>query len=245
MPANWTRNVLRHTACRCSGPHFGFECGFALTEACEVSTRAPWAARSGDDMKGPGTMKKILTALLAAAGLTLAAAGPSAAPEKEAAVGAQVTAKATVETVDMATRHVLLRAEDGSLQTVTVGPEVRNLAQVKPGDHVLVRVRLGVVAQIAPPHDDAPPVAAADIAGRAPEGARPAGLVGDAVRARVTFNSYDRRTKVVRFTLPDGVEKTGALQTKTMQDFAAGLKPGNKVDLTFIRSLAIAVEPSA
>ena len=41
----------------------------------------------------------------------------------------------------MAPRHVLLRHEDGSLETVTVGPEVRNLAQVKPGNEAKPRVR--------------------------------------------------------------------------------------------------------
>src|SRR4051812_10110913 len=118
-------------------------------------------------------MKKILTAALLTAGLTLLPAGPSMAREKEAAVAAQLNGKATVESVDMATRHVLLRNEDGSLQTITVGPEVRNLAQVKAGDRVLIRVRLGVLAEIAPPHDNSPAVAAADVVGRAPQGDRP------------------------------------------------------------------------
>ena len=202
-------------------------------------------ARQGNDRKGYEGMKKLLTAALLSAGLTLASASPSLAREKQAAVAAQITGKATVETVDMTTRHVLLRHEDGSLETITVGPDVRNLAQVKPGDHILVRSRLGVLAQIAPPHDDSPATATADVAGRAPEGSRPAGLVGDAVRVRVTFNSYDKRTRVVQFTLPDGTQQRGVIQTKTMQDFASGLKAGDKVDLTFVRSFAIAVEPAA
>ena len=189
-------------------------------------------------------MKRLLTAAVLLAGLAWTTIGPATAREKEAAVGAQIEAKATVETVDMATRNVLLRAEDGSLQTITVGPEVRNLAQVKPGDHVLVRVRLGVVAQMAPSHDDGPPVAQADVAGRAPEGDRPAGVVGDAMRVRVTFNSYDQTTKLVQFTLPTGEQKSTTLRTKTMQDFAAGLKSGDKVDVTFLRSFAVAVVPA-
>ncbi|MFO1025043.1 MAG: hypothetical protein U1E70_07670 [Acetobacteraceae bacterium] len=190
-------------------------------------------------------MKKAFAVSALAAALTFASLGPVAAREKEAAVGAQIEGRATVESVDMATRHVLLRNADGALQTITVGPEVRNLAQVKAGDKVLVRLRLGVVAQIAPPNDDTPPVAAADAAGRAPAGDRPAGLVGEALRVRVTIDGYDRRTRVVRYTLPNGQKHQTVLHTKTMQDFAAGLKAGDKVDVTFIRSLAVAVEPSA
>lgn len=189
-------------------------------------------------------MRKVFAVSLLAATLAFATLGPATAREKEAAVGAQLEARATIESVDQATRHVLIRNEDGSLQTVTVGPEVRNLAQVKAGDKVLVRVRLGVVAQIAPPNDATPPVAALDATGRAPQGDRPAGLVGEALRVRVTFDSYDRRGKVARYTLPNGQKHSTVLKTKAMQDFAAGLKAGDKVDVTFIRSLAVAVVPS-
>ncbi|HVZ09128.1 hypothetical protein [Rhodopila sp.] len=186
-----------------------------------------------------------MTAAVVAAGLVLATAAPSVAREKQAAVGTELLGKATIESVDMQTRHVLLRGDDGTLQTVTVGPQVQNLGQVKPGDRVSVRVRLGVLAQMAAPNDAAPPVGQADIVGRAAPGARPAGLVGEAFRVRVTFNSYDPKTRIAHITLPDGNQASGVLHTKTMQDFAAGLKAGDKVDVTFIRSVAIAVTPGA
>jgi hypothetical protein len=189
-------------------------------------------------------IKKLLIAAALTAGLALTGAGAATAKEKAAAVGAQLETKAVVESVDVATRKVLLRAEDGSLQTVTVGPEVRNLPQVKAGDHVLIRIRLGVVAQMAGANESTPPVAQADVVGRAPDGDRPAALVGDALRVRVTFNAYDPKTKLVQFTLPTGEQKSTVLRTKTMQDFAAGLKPNDKVDVTFVRSFAIAVVPA-
>ena len=171
-------------------------------------------------------------------------AGAKSAPQG-AAVGAQVELKATVETVDLTDRHVLLRDEAGNLETVTVGPEARNLDQVKPGDHVIVRIRLGVVAQMAPSDGSGGPVAQADIAGRTAPGERPGGLVGTATRVRVTFNTYDKKTKKVAFTLPSGEQQSTIIKTKAMQDFAAGLKSGDKVDLTFLRSLAIAVVPAS
>ncbi len=192
-------------------------------------------------------MKRFLAAGLFALGLVLSAGHPAGAKQvpKGAAVGAQVELKATVETVDLKDRHVLLRAEDGSLETVTVGPEARNLEQVKPGDHVIVRLRLGVVAQLAPSDGSGAPVAQADIAGRTAQGERPGGLVGTATRVRVTFNSYDKKSKKVAFTLPSGEQQSTVIKTKAMQDFAAGLKSGDKVDVTFLRSLAIAVVPAS
>jgi hypothetical protein len=191
-------------------------------------------------------MKHFVTASLLALGLVFWSAHNADAKSapKGAAVGAQVEVKATVETVDMKDRHVLLRGEDGNLATITVGPEVRNLGQVKPGDHVIFRVRLGVVAQMASPDASSAPVTQADIAGRTPEGARPGGLVGTATRVRVTLNSYDAKSKKVVFTLPSGEQETTVIRTKQMQDFAAGLKSGDKVDLTFLRSVAVAVVPA-
>ncbi len=192
-------------------------------------------------------MRKFFGAGLFALGLVLWAAHPADAKQAPhgAAVGAQVELKATVETVDMTDRHVLLRAEDGSLETVTVGPEARNLDQVKPGDHVIIRMRLGVVAQMAPSDGSGEPVAQADIAGRTAQGQRPGGLVGTATRVRVTFNTYDKKSKKVAFTLPSGEQQSTVLKTKAMQDFAAGLKPGDKVDVTFLKSIAIAVVPAS
>ncbi len=187
-------------------------------------------------------MKHSIAAGLLAIGLVVSSQAPAA--PKAAAVAAQVEAKAIVESIDQTTRHVLLRNEDGTLETVQVGPEVRNLPQVKAGDHVLIRIRLGVLAEMAPADGSGPPVAQANITGRTPAGSKPGALVGDAVRVRITFNSYDRKTKTVSFALPSGEQKSTVLRTKPMQDFAAGLKAGDKVDVTFARSFAVAVVPS-
>ena len=46
---------------------------------------------------------------------------------------------ATVEEVDAAKGHVTLKGPKGNVVPLTVGPEVRNLAQVKVGDQVRVR----------------------------------------------------------------------------------------------------------
>jgi hypothetical protein len=153
-------------------------------------------------------------------------------------------AKAVVESVDHATRTILLRGEDGDLLSMKAGPEVRNFAQVKPGDRVVARVRLGVMAEMTPPGASGAAVQQADVGGRATPGSKPGGFAGQAMRVRVTVNSYDPQTKTVAFTLPSGEQKTKALQAPSMQDFAAHLKPGDKVDVTFVRSIAVAVLPA-
>ena len=60
-------------------------------------------------------------------------------------------AKATVESVDLRTRVVLLREDNGDLESVIASPELRNLAQVHAGDSVLVSIQRSVVLEIGKP----------------------------------------------------------------------------------------------
>src|SRR6185437_6236793 len=60
-----------------------------------------------------------------------------------------VEAKARVESVDQKTREVLLRGDNGELETIVASPEVRNLAQIHPGDYVLVSVHRSVALEMS------------------------------------------------------------------------------------------------
>jgi len=54
-------------------------------------------------------------------------------------VTSSVTVKATVDAIDYDKRTVVLRSEDGRTTTkLDVGPEVKNFAQVKKGDVLVV-----------------------------------------------------------------------------------------------------------
>ena len=55
---------------------------------------------------------------------------PTAVP---VVVAQERTTAAIVEDVDPQARHVLLRLPDDTLVTLKVGPEAKNLAQIKPG----------------------------------------------------------------------------------------------------------------
>jgi hypothetical protein len=190
-------------------------------------------------------MRHVFAALLIAAGVAAWAGSPAIAASQPAPKGAEVVIHAelhaTVESVDLPARQVLLRDDAGKLETVKVGPEARNLGQVMPGDHVTVVLNLGVLAQLAPSNGAGPVIAQTEFAGRTPLGAKPGAGMGDALRVRVLFNSYDPKTKVVSFTLPSGEHATRELLAPDMQKFASGLKSGDKVDVTFVRVVGIAV----
>jgi hypothetical protein len=65
-------------------------------------------------------------------------ATPSATAGPVVAIQAKTTA-AIVEDVDPRARHVLLRLPDDSLITLKVGPEAKNLSQIKPGDGITAK----------------------------------------------------------------------------------------------------------
>jgi hypothetical protein len=149
---------------------------------------------------------------------------------------------ATVETVDMSTRQVLLRTPDGTRATVVAGPEVRNLPQLRAGDRVTVTYQEAVAVQMAQP-GAAPPNAAALVTQRAALGQLPGGAVSGVVSARVTVNSVAPDGTSVTFTGPSGVVHTTEVWDPQMQSFVQRLRPGDQVDVGYANELAVRVEP--
>jgi hypothetical protein len=90
-----------------------------------------------------------------------------------------------VESVDQTSRHVSLRGPQGGLVTVTAGPEVRNLQQVKPGDYVVVTYREALAAELAKPGSSAPPPQIVESASRAAPGSTPGASKEQMIKARV------------------------------------------------------------
>ena len=90
-------------------------------------------------------MNKLVAALLVSAGLiagsAIAADAPKAAPGEKLVpaviLGGAIKAEAEVVAVDLKARKITLKGEEGSIQEVVVGKEMRNLPQVKVGDRVV------------------------------------------------------------------------------------------------------------
>jgi len=151
-----------------------------------------------------------------------------------------IVRKAVVQTVDVEGRQVLLRGESGRMLSLDIGPEVRNLDQLESGDVVRLEYYESVAVKMA---DTSTPgeVTSVEIADRAPEGEKPGIAAGSAVNLVVTFVSYDPETSVVTFTMPDGTLDTTIVKPE-MRAFAEARRPGDRVDVTIIRGLAISIE---
>jgi hypothetical protein len=151
---------------------------------------------------------------------------------------------ATVEAIDQAKRLVTLRGESGKTETIEVSPEVRNLAQVKAGDKVVVQYYQGLAAQMTKKGEGTPvgQVDQAAVAGRAPVGEQPGAAVGSVITTTVIIESVNKAANTVTFRGPRGT-KTIAVKNPDAQKFIAGLKKDDEVDLTYSEALAISVEP--
>src|SRR4051794_9317852 len=150
---------------------------------------------------------------------------------------------ATVTSVDQATRMVGLKADDGSTTAFQVGPEVKNLAQVHPGDKVVVSYYRGLAAQVKAPGSTAPTnkVNQIDLATQAKPGQAPMAGAGSAVQATVVIEKVDTKANTVTFKRPDGLSRTVTVESQEGKDFLKKIKKGDKVDVVYAEALAIEV----
>jgi hypothetical protein len=148
---------------------------------------------------------------------------------------------ATVESIDLAKRLVVLKGPKGRTETVEVSQAVRNLAQVKVGDSVVVKYYASIAAVIVPKG------AATDLTNssgvtRAAEGAKPGVAVGNIVVATVVIQAVDKESHTVVFSGSDGLVRNVEVTDPDAQKFVATLKKGDQVEVTFGEALAVSVE---
>ena len=148
--------------------------------------------------------------------------------------------RAVVEHVDQNTREVRLRTMDGKELTVLAGPEVRNLAQVSAGDTVRLTYYESVAARMAEPGAGGPATTSV-ITSRAPEGSKPAGLVGATTDMVVEFLAYDPATGVVTFKTPEGSDRDRSMVNPAMRGFAAARRPGDRVAVQITNAVAASI----
>jgi hypothetical protein len=186
------------------------------------------------------SFRRISLATLAAA--LLGAAGCSTTPPAPTTVSQTQRITATVDAIDQAKRLVTLRGPDGKTMTAQVGPEVRNLGQVKVGDRVVMEYTEAIMAEVVKKGTG---TADAGVAvARAAPGQRPGAAAGDFVRIPVTIFDVDTVQNIVEVTGPRGFNRRITVRDPQMRQFIRGLKKGDEVEVTFTEAFAVAVEPA-
>ena len=184
------------------------------------------------------TTAACLAAILSVSAAAQAAA-PTAAPKGEA-VMASATVTATVVKVDQKTREVTLKGEDGKEFSFVAGEDVKNLAQVKPGDTVTATYAEALAYEVKKGGEMVGPATVVG-GGAAEPGARPAAGVARQTTVTVMITAIDPKAPSVTFKGPQGNTRT----IKVMHpEKLEGVSVGDTVQLTFTEAFGIKVEPA-
>ncbi len=165
---------------------------------------------------------------------------PAGSQDKPGVVIVETTEiKAKVDAVDQAKRLVTLTGPKGNTVTVKVGPEVKNLPQVKPGDTLTVRYLESVALFV---RKSGEPPAATETAGVevAPRGQKPAGMMVETREVTATVEAIDQAKRLVTLKGPEGKSRTIKVdpRVKRLQD----VKKGDQVVVRHTEGLAIYVK---
>ncbi len=181
----------------------------------------------------------VLAAAIASAALAQGQAQP-APGDKPGAVVADVTVlKAKVDAVDTDKRLVTVTGPRGNTVTLKVGPAVKNLDQVKPGDQIVVR-HLESVALFVRKSGEPPAAAEAATVQVAPKGAKPGAMAVDTVEVTGKVEAINYQKRTVTLKGPEG--KTKTIKVGPSVKRFNEVKKGDEVVLRYTEAMAISVQ---
>jgi hypothetical protein len=147
---------------------------------------------------------------------------------------------ATVVSIDMGSRDLLLIDSKGKMHKVNVSDQARNLDQVKVGDKVNAEYTEAISFQLKKRGSgDLPPASAQETMIRSPKGAKPAGAVGRTVTAFATVQAINTNKQFVTLRGPLGNDYD--VQVVDPAQLQA-VKKGDEVEVVYTEALAISVQ---
>lgn len=162
---------------------------------------------------------------------------PAAAPKGDGVI-ASVDVTATVMKVDPKTREVTLKAEDGQEYSFVASDEVKNLAQMQPGDVVTATYAEAFVYEVRKGGQTVAPVTAV-AGGSAEPGMKPAGAIARQTTVTVLITAIDPKVPSVTFKGPQGNTRTIKVRHPEKLE---GVSVGDTVEITYTEAFAIKVE---
>ena len=156
--------------------------------------------------------------------------------------GASATTKmtATIVSIDLATRDVVLIDSNGKMHTINVSDQARNLDQVKVGDKVTAEYTEAISLQLKKrgTSGSSPPTAQEAMV-RSPQGTKPGGAVGRKITAIATVVEVNPKKQYITLRGPQGNEYD--VQVLDPAQFKAVAK-GDEVEVVYTEALAISVQ---
>jgi Cu/Ag efflux protein CusF len=158
---------------------------------------------------------------------------------------ATASMKATVKAVDVKARTVTLVGPQGVTTTIKVGPQVQNLAQIKPGDVVVAEYSESVAYVLAPPGTKIPEDSLAAAGVRAKPGETPAGAIASRLVVTGLVVGVNTAANTLSLVNPEGGEViTVAVKDQENQKMLLSVKVGDTITAVISEAIGVAVEPA-
>jgi Cu/Ag efflux protein CusF len=181
-------------------------------------------------------MKKTLAVLAVLVALPLVARAQKPVTRTDAI---EVTTK--IEAIDKTNRQITLKDEDGALETIACGPEVKRFDELKVGDTITFRYHESTVYAIRKPGQPSGLPAATGPTVTRGTGARPSGTIADQQTATVTLKAIDVAAKVPSVTVLTEDGRTLSFKVEDKNNLK-DVKVGDKVEITYTVAVIISVK---
>lgn len=179
-------------------------------------------------------MKRTLTVLAALVAVPLAALAQNPVTQTDA-----VEVTATIEAIDHTARLVTLKGPEGELETIYAGPEVKRFDELKVGDKVTFRYYESIAYKLRKEGEPATPAVASEPTLTRGTGPKPSGTLAQQKTATVTIKAVDLKLPSVTVLTKDG--RTASFKVEDKKKLA-GLKAGDKVEITYTEAVMISVK---
>ena len=181
-----------------------------------------------------------VASLVASFGLVVSSAAVAQAPANVQPVAAEVIVMtATVNSVDLKKRVVVLKDANGNLNEMNVSKQVNDLEKVKKGDLFVVEHAQAIaIGLTAAPKDAKPGVSGVrKVIVSAKGSAKPFEETIDTIFATVKISTIDAKTRVVTFTMPSGEMQKVKVDPSVLE--LDKFKAGDDVVVVFVDDTAI------
>jgi hypothetical protein len=181
-----------------------------------------------------------VASLVASFGLVVSSAAVAQAPANVQPVAAEVMVMtATVNSVDLKKRVVVLKDANGNLAEMNVSKQVNDLEKVKKGDLFVVEHAQAIaIGLTAAPKDANPGVSGVrKVIVSAKGSAKPFEETIDTIFATVKISTIDAKTRVVTFAMPSGEMQKVKVDPSVLE--LDKFKAGDDVVVVFVDDTAI------
>ena len=184
-------------------------------------------------------MQLLVVAALFSTALPLAAQTTSTMVEGRGAAEV-VTVKARVDSIDKATRRIVMTGPEGRSMSVVAGPDVRNFDQIMVGDTVVLKHFQALAVDLIkrPGSDGIREMVQREGVMVSPQGGMPGAMAGRETVIIANVWSVDKKRQIV--TLRGAREGLKEFKVKDPARLAA-VQVGDQVELKYVDAVAVGV----